>query len=297
MADLKLTHLLGDSYVVEGRIKLGLWGPKDDTVLLDSGMDESSGRALRRMIEREDRHLNWVACTHFHADHVGGCAYLKKSTGCSVAMPAFESPFLEETIYEPSFLWGASPFGALKNKFLMAPVCQVDRRLPQCGEWEETGLRLVSLAGHSPGMVGYVTPDEVAYVGDSLFDSDMVEAHGMLYVVDVAEWLVTLDFLERLEARWFVPCHASTVEDPSRLISVTRRHLLDISDRVLSLCRTPMTRDDLLGKLMEWLDKKMDPLRYVLNLGALSAHLSYLIDRGEVEPLEDRGRLLWKAVD
>jgi len=78
---------------------------------------------------------------------------------------------------------------------------------------------------------------------------------------------------------------------------VTRRHLLDISDRVLSLCRTPMTRDDLLGKLMEWLDKKVDPLRYVLNLGALSAHLSYLIDRGEVEPLEDRGRLLWKAVD
>ncbi|NCC95689.1 MAG: MBL fold metallo-hydrolase [Synergistales bacterium] len=296
MAALELRRLAGDSYVIPGVVSLGLWGPVGSTILFDAGGDESSGRALRRLLDNSGRTLRWIACTHFHADHVGGCSYLKKATGCSVAIPDMERPFLEETLYEPAFLWGASPFSALRNKFLMAPSCSVDLGLPRSGLWEETGLKLVHLGGHSPGMVGYVTPDQVAYVGDALFGQDMIERHGLLFVADVADWLVTLDYLEDLEARWFVPCHSATVEDPSELIQVTRRHLLDISDRVKTLCRTPSTRDDILGGLMEWLGKRMDPVRYVLNLGALSAHLTYLVERGEVEPLEDRGRLLWSSL-
>lgn len=296
MSKLETVSLRGKSCVIPGSVNLGLWESGRGAVLFDSGGDESSGRALRRLMEAEGRSLEWIACTHFHADHVGGCSYLKRATGCSVAMPAFERPFLEDTLFEPAFLWGAAPFGALKNKFLMAPSCPVDLGLPQSGLWEETGIRIVHLGGHSPGMVGYVTPDEVVYVGDAVFGCDMVERHGMLFVADVADWLVTLDFLEKLSARWFVPCHAPWTEDPGHLISVTRRHLLDMSDRILTLCASPMTRDDLLGRLMDWLGKKMDPVRYVLNLCSLSAHLTYLMERGDVEPLADGGRLLWSTV-
>lgn len=288
--------LAGNSYVIPGAVSIGLFAGENGAVLLDSGGDRSSGRAVRKLLDDRGLKLSWVACTHFHADHVGGCACLKKATGCFVAIPAVEKLLLEEPHYEPALLWGASPLPALKNKFLMAPPCSVDLGLPPSGLWKETGLNVICLSGHSPGMVGYVTPDSVAYVGDAFFGRDLIQKHGLLFVADVADWLVTLDFLEGLEARWFVPYHGPALQDPRELIGVTRRHLLDISDRVRTLCKTPSTRDDILGRLMEWLDKKVDPVRYVLSLGALSAHLTYLVERGEIEPLEDRGRLLWSAL-
>lgn len=293
MTKLSLVSLGGKSFYVPGRVNVGVYGDVNETVLIDTGMDRSSGKSLKKLMDAEGRTLKYIANTHSHADHIGGNRYLKENTSCSVAVPEVERPFVENTLLEPAFVWGASPFSTLQNKFLMAPPCKVDVVLPQSGLWEATGLELLCLSGHSAGMVGYRTPEDVVYIGDSVFSPRMVERHGLLFLVDLADWLVTLDLLDSLEARFYVPAHADPVEDISDLVAVTRKHLLDMSDCIWTFCQEPKTRDDLLASLMVWLGKPMDPVRYVLNLGALSAHLTYLVDRGEIEPISDGGRLLW----
>ena len=293
MANLSVVPLVGKSFYIPGKVNVGMYGSRESTVLIDTGIDRSSGKALKKLLDNEGRTLKYIANTHSHADHIGGNCYLKEVTSCSVAVPEVERPFVKNTLLGPAFVWGAYPFAALQNKFLMASPCAVDIPLPHTGLWEDTGLELECLSGHSAGMVGYRTPDSVLYIGDAVFSPEMVERHGMLFLVDLADWLVTLDRLERMDARVFVPAHAAPVEDISNLVVATRKHLINMSDKIWTFCYEPRTRDDLLASLMLWLGKPMDPVRYVLNLGALSAHLTYLVDKGEIEPVADSGRLLW----
>ena len=90
---LELRNIKGHTWAAEGPVNIGLYERDGQAVLIDSGNDSSSGRKILRLAEEKGWKIRLIINTHFHADHVGGNAFIQKRTGCAIAAfdPAMNS--------------------------------------------------------------------------------------------------------------------------------------------------------------------------------------------------------------
>lgn len=159
-------------YLVEG---------EEGLVLLDSGAPPSPRivtRLLRR-IGRDPSEISHILLTHFHVDHAGGAAELKRLTGARIWAHESDVPFLQGAEHVPSVyrkgLLGRAALvvpGAAHGATRVAPV-SVDRALLD-GEVLELlgGLEVMHGPGHTPGSAAYFWPDAgVLFSGDMIINT------------------------------------------------------------------------------------------------------------------------------
>jgi glyoxylase-like metal-dependent hydrolase (beta-lactamase superfamily II) len=294
---MELVHASGNTWYVPGPTNPGVFAPGKDAVLIDSGNDESMGRKLLAAVRERGWELNVILNTHSNADHVGGNAFIQKRTGCRVAATRVEAALIGDPWLEPSFLWGAFPFREITGKFLQAQPSTVTDVIPSAGPILDTGLEAVPLPGHFLDMIGVRTPDGVFFVADSLFSSAILDKYGLVVCFDVAGQESTLDFLEKAEADLFIPCHAEPAKDIIPLVRRNRDSLFQTREMILGVCATPSSREDILAALATHFGITLTPAQYVLTHITVSAHISYLADKGLLIPLFKDGRMLWESRD
>ena len=294
MAAREMERLEGNTWILPGAVNLGLYEREGRVWGVDSGGDDSSGRRVLRALEGEGWTLEGILCTHSHADHIGGNAFLQRRTGCRVAAPRGEAALVERPDLEPFTLWGAFPPKALRTKFLQASPSRVTDPFDP-GDLVGGCLRALDLKGHMVAMAGAVTPDGVAFVGDSVLGEEILAKHGVPFFVDYPQALKTLDRLEALEARLFVPSHGEPVRDVRPLAEANRRVLSSLREEVRDLCRL-RTRDGIVGALTAARGRKNDLVAEVLHRASVSALLSDLLDAGEVQVQEAPEGLVYQRV-
>lgn len=294
MAGLTYHHIAGNTGYLEGMVNVGVTGPGGETILIDSGNDESAGRKLNRFLNESERKLHMIVNTHSNADHVGGNAYLQKKWGCRIAVPAKEAAIVDDPDLEPLFLWGARAFPEVENKFLRAQPSRVTDPFVCPGPVPGTELQAVPLPGHFIDMAGIRTTEGVFFVADSLFSEEILAKYRLVVALDVDAWLETLDLLEKAEAAFFVPAHAAPCENVSNLVAANRAGLLEVREKVSALCIEPRSREDVLAALCTEYGMVLNPTQILLYSVTVGAHLSSLARAGEIAPLVEQARLLWK---
>lgn len=139
----------------------------------------SAGEALvidpawdgEKLVERvkamhPDVQIKAIACTHGHADHLGGVAGMRRALGASLAyiLPEADQPYVATNIREQTERWG------IRTEDPGEPT-----RLVKEGDAigvGEVSLSVIAVPGHTPGGVVYLLDDPeepVAFVGDTLF--------------------------------------------------------------------------------------------------------------------------------
>ncbi len=306
--------LAGNTFVARGPTNLGLYvfrqGDAARALVIDSGGDEDSGRRIVRECERLGVSLAALLNTHSNADHCGGNASVYKRTGCAIAATGLEAAFLQYPQLEASFLAGAFPQKALRNKFLMAPPSRATHLLePPCelalGERGEvdiqklsaTGsdsLHIVSLPGHYFGMVGVMTPDKVFFAADALAGAPILEKYHIFFFYDVAAELETLSMLERIEAAWFVPSHAEPVRDIRPLVGLNRAKIFEIAEVIVGLVRDSASLEDIVADVCAHYDIILNADQHVLVGSTIRSYLSWLCDQGRLEYGFERNRMTFR---
>jgi glyoxylase-like metal-dependent hydrolase (beta-lactamase superfamily II) len=215
----------------------------------------------------------------------------------------------ERPSLEPLFLWAAWPFREIRGKFIEAKPSKVTFIGPAAppeiagqtpaNEYPigDTALTAVPLPGHYLDMIGVKTPDGVFFLADALFDAAILAKYRFCVMLDVASAYKTLDMIEGTAARWFVPCHAPATQDVRELVLQNRAGLAWISDAVekaLTDSGKSLTREGILSRIGVSNGLEMDAAHLLLNLTAVSAHLTYLSEQGKVEPFVEDCRLLWR---
>ncbi len=283
------------SYYIDCPAKIGLWLASDSEVwLIDSGNDKDAGRKVRQILDRNSWKLRGILVTHSNADHVGGCQYLQKQTGCRIFAPDIEAAFTRNPVLESAFLYGGFPPKPLRHKFLMAQPAPAE--LISSGGFPEE-IELIPLPGHYFDMAGYMTPDGTAYIADCLSSAATLEKYGFPFIYDVAAYMETLRKLPGLGAKLYIPAHAEAAEDIGPLAELNLRHVEGLCGFVLGLCGEPKGFEDILKLAFDSYGLQLTMEQYVLVGSTVKSILAYLLDAGLVGTLVEGNRLLWRKCD
>lgn len=284
-----------NTYYFQSMAKVGLYLEQERFVtLIDSGNDEDAARKINQTLKANGWELRRILCTHSNADHVGGNAFLQKRyPGCRIFGMPMENAVTQFPLLEPSFLYGGYPPKALRNKFLMAkpsaaePLTQSD--LPE-------GFSILRFPGHFFDMTGFRTPDDVVFLADSLDGEYVLEKYHVAFLYDLKQHLQTLDEIEQMQAKLFVPAHGAAVTDIRPTVQANRDKIAEISALLLDICRTPRTTEDVVKAVFDHYALTMDFNQNVLVGSTIRSYLSCFFDDGRMEVSFADNLLRWKTL-
>ncbi len=296
---MDLVQLTTHAYQLRGGSNAGLVVQAGRAVLVDTGLDKDAAKRILRHVEALKIKLGAVVITHAHADHFGGAATIKARTAAPIYAPALEAAIIENPILEPLYLFsGAMPPPELRHKFTLAEACKVDAILkPGPVVVEGIALEMLSAPGHAPNQL-MVVGGEACFVADAVFTPEVLAKHGIPFMVDVDDWLKTLEDVTRLEGRYeaFVPGHGEATrriggwagELSDRLRQIRRCVAEAIAEQqdISALARVCADR---LGLHLA------NPTAYLLAQTALLACLTSLLAKGEATMSMEGNRLQARA--
>lgn len=277
---------------VQSPAKIGLVrlnGP--DVCLIDSGSDRDAGRKVRQLLDANGWHLTAIYNTHSNADHIGGNKYLQGQTGCKVYVPGIDCAFTRHPVLEPSFLYGGYPCKELRHKFLMAQESDAQELTQEC---LPKGFETIPLPGHFFDMVGFRTTDDVVYLADCLSSRETLDKYQIGFLYDVAAYLKTLEMVKSLQAKMFIPAHAAASENVTALAQYNIDKVLEIADKIISICQEPLCFETILQKLFTDYGLTMNFEQYVLVGSTVRSYLAWLKDTGRLGSLFENNMLLWQ---
>lgn len=284
-------HQVGDnSFYIQAPAKIGIVRLNEtDVCLIDSGNDKNTGRKVRQILDENGWSLTAIYNTHSNADHIGGNRYLQQQTGCRIYARGIECDFTNHPILEPSFLYGGFPSKDLRHKFLLAQesIAEPMDTLPD-------GLEMIELKGHFFDMAGFRTSDDVVYLADCLSSRETLEKYRISFIYDVGEYLKTLEKVKTMQAKMFVPAHAEETENIAPLAQANIDKVLETADKILDICGTPHTFENLLQRLFTEYGLQMNFEQYALVGSTVRSYLSWLKDAGRIDVQFTDNEMLWQ---
>lgn len=291
-----------NTFYVDCPAKIGIYRTSPtEAILIDSGNDKDAAKKVLKHLDQQGWTLTAVINTHSHADHIGGNHLLQQRTGCRIYGPALEGCTVKYPVLEPALLYGGYPFRELRNKFLMAQPTEIFLAVDEQGMAHgkrvlPEGMELMRLPGHAMDMIGVKTPDDIWFMGDCVSSSNVLSKYHVGYIYDVAEYLQTLDRVEHMKAKLFIPSHTAPVESMETLVRLNRDKVMEIRDVILSICGEPKTFEQILAYLFRHYDLVMDFNQHALVGSTVRSYLSWMKDEGLLTAVIAEYQLVWMTV-
>ena len=279
---------------IQAPAKIGIVETGDrKVVLIDSGNDKDAGRKIHRMLRDRGLTLTAIYNTHSHADHIGGNQFLQSQYDCRIFAPEEELSFVLHPHLEPSFLYGGYPIEELRGKFLVARESRVEAL---CDAVLPPMLSTFSLPGHTFGMAGFRTEDDIVFLADCLCSKQALDKYGVAYVYDVAAYIRTLEQVENMRARLFIPSHAEPTENIAPLTEYNRAKVFEFGERLTELCHEPLTFETILKEVFVLYDRVMNFEQRALVGSTTRSYLAWLKMCGAISCHIEKNILYWQKM-
>ena len=288
--------------LIPGGVNIGvLRGDDGQIVLIDTGLNETSGKRVLKTIREEiggDAKVVAILTTHAHADHFGANAIVVKRTGARVYAPAVDEAVLRYPLLQPISLFaGADPIDTLRGGFLLADASPVDE-IVHPGPLVVAGIpiEVIPLAGHSMNQVGFLV-DRVFFCADVVLPASVLDKYKIPYLFSVSDHLQALATAAAVPCQVAVPGHGPHVADLSELIALNRGLIDAVLAKTLVLATTPVTAEALLTALLTHFGAAVtDAAAFYLLQPTVFAVLSHLHRQGHLVHRVHGAQSWWVAV-
>ena len=174
-------------------------------------------------------------------------------------------------------------------------MAQGSEVLPLTEEVLPQGLQMISLPGHSWDMVGFRTAEDVVYLADCLSSAETLEKYQIGFLTDVKAYLETLDAVQKMEAKLFIPAHAEPTADIAPLAKLNQEKVREIGEAIREICGEPVSAEQILKKLFERYQLVMTFEQHALVGSTVRSYLTWLQGEGKLIPVIEDNVLLWKV--
>ena len=295
---MKLNHITGSSYYLDGESAVGVYIFSDNTCLLvDSGPGEARAKKIMEVLDQAGLKVHAIFSTHSHADHCGGNAYIQARTDCTIMASAMSAAVIENPLLGPAMLYSAYPLRVLKNRALMPQPSKVEQIIqPGILHIKNEEFVILDLPGHSIGQLGLVNPDGVAFLGDSLMHEEMLINYPFLYMVDIQSQLETLAYLEQSCWSQVFLTHGGKIDDFQQCVRSNHERIHSIIAGIMTIVELSSSREKIIAEMLNQLKMSVNSGQYYLVSSTVSAFLSYLCQQKKVRNKVEEGVMKFSLV-
>lgn len=299
---MELKKIGEKTYYIENDTNIGIYMTGPDRVCLIDAGSRGDGEKIDEILMQQGWSLDFIVNTHTHIDHIGGNKYLMEKYNVPAYCTEIDKAFAEYSDLEASYMNGGKPASKLRHIFTH-PGKIGFKAIEECSLHE---LQWKALPGHTFGMIGVKTPDDVWFLGDAYLSEAYMQKRSFGYLVDAEEYLKTLEMLKSLEGKLFVPAHGVVESDISRMLGMNEENQRMLIEAVKEACSGGDSGDDdehvgtgldeIISRMYKVTKMRTNEANHALLSSTVKCYLTYLQDKGEIECSFADAVMVWKAI-
>ncbi len=266
-------------------------------VLMDSG-SRYQEQELLETLEQEQVTVRAVIASHAHYDHTGNFRCLKKRYGAELVMSLFDAGISQDPLtLKSTFYSSTSP--EIKKHYT-GMVCLADQIILPWQDRVVIGdveFELIHLPGHTFNQFGIVTPDQVAYLADSIFSEDFLQSTPLIYALDWTNVLASMETLRKLSYPVYVLAHSGVYEELEPLLKANQMHFQMVLKRFRKLFSPEFTLEEMIVRVVSDMNiSARGNMAARVAERSIRAVLEYLQETGELECKVKNGLVIYGTI-
>ena len=276
---MELKQIGSKTFCIEHDTNIGIHFTDDGRMyLIDTG-SKGDGEKIDEILSREGWVPSCIINTHTHIDHIGGNEFLMRKYGIPAYCTDYDMAFAHYSELEAAYMNGGYPAEKLRTIFAhpgMIGFRSIEKETPDGIDW-------TYLPGHSFGMIGIRTSDDIWFLGDSYLSRSFLKQYTFGFIYNVEAYIDTLKKLKEFKGALFVPSHGIIETDIVPTLEQNLRSVAEMCSMICETCREYRGQDEILQQMYERLRMHARPAQHALLSSTVKSYLTYLQDRNKLE--------------
>lgn len=276
---MELKQIGSKTFCIEHDTNIGIHFTDDGRMyLIDTG-SKGDGEKIDEILSREGWVPSCIINTHTHIDHIGGNEFLMRKYGIPAYCTDYDMAFAHYSELEAAYMNGGYPAEKLRTIFAhpgMIGFRSIEKETPDGIDW-------TYLPGHSFGMIGIRTSDDIWFLGDSYLSRSFLKQYTFGFIYNVEAYIDTLKKLKEFKGALFVPSHGILETDIVPTLEQNLRSVAEMCSMICETCREYRGQDEILQQMYERLRMHARPAQHALLSSTIKSYLTYLQDRNKLE--------------
>lgn len=291
-----LNHVAGNTYTIDvsaGTLVFYRTGPFEG-ILMDTGLAREDRDTLVYELEMNNARPIGIIVSHTHYDHSGNAEFLKRRYGCQIMASLAEAGTASRAMAYRCAYPAMTP---KEIEDMLGDECYTTDQIIMpnqriavfCG----VPFGILPLAGHTPGHIGIITPDKVAYLADAIMSEEAMKHSKMPSAICREEDLKAKQSLKALNCEAYVLAHRGVYSDISALVDKNIDFIYDRAELVYSCLEGDMSEEEWVQAVYTHLEMhSTKPFKCAVCERNMRSFIDYLADGGRVA-IERRKGVCW----
>jgi len=283
---MEIKEIKGNTYCIDtGMTYIPFYKINEkEIIMLDTGWMHGEREGIDEILEKNNFKVVGILNSHAHIDHIGNNEYLKKKYNSVIAMSTYEALICKSTVNLKVY-YGRTLSEIEEHYGHM--VCHTDIMISDDdNEVNVCGVKfeILHTPGHSPAHICIITPDDVAYLGDSLISYAVMEGAKIPYAFILSEDLKSKELLYDLKCSKYVVAHKGIYDNIAMLVADNIKFYKYRARRVYEVIEGAMTTEDIMKAVIKSFHIRVNnPNRYAFIERMLKSCVEYLNETGMLQ--------------